>query len=340
MVTGLESLTEKTVVVVDDNRAFLRLMRSILTEFGVKDIVDFDSAGPVISYLESHKVSALFLDLVMAGTNGLALAQEIRHAPKLRNRIMPIIMVTGHADVTNLQAAIYSGVDEMLVKPVRPRDIRDKLLSVIHQPRLYIKTRSGYFGPDRRRRQDPLYRGSERRLKNDVDVVTDAPLKAADVMQTRAVSPASEASAKPTRIPAELDQLQLKAPNPFVPDTASLRAPAPLPIGPYQQPSPKAGEMRDTPSMGWSEGRAIEAAQEPADWSSHRPSANAPTTAAPSAVNLSTKAKEVASEADSGMNSAYPAVNIDESLTYPALQQKNMPDRPLRSMGGSRFFLD
>ncbi|ODN71840.1 response regulator [Methylobrevis pamukkalensis] len=162
----------KQIILIDDNRTFSSLMRSVLWEFGFRDIIDFENPDDAIEMMKTTFVDVCFLDLMMPGTNGFRVADRIRHNSELRNRMLPIIMVTGHADRTNIQRAINHGIDEVLVKPIRPKFVYQRLMGVLEKPRVYIKTRSGYFGPDRRRRKDPNYIGPERRKVDDHEVLT------------------------------------------------------------------------------------------------------------------------------------------------------------------------
>jgi hypothetical protein len=49
---------------------------------------------------------------------------------------------------------------------VRPVDLYNRLVSLIERPRRFVKA-PGYFGPDRRRRQDPRYSGPWRRSTDE-----------------------------------------------------------------------------------------------------------------------------------------------------------------------------
>ena len=50
----------------------------------------------------------------------------------------------------------------ILSKPVVPRDLYLRLVQLVDKPRQFVRTDT-YFGPDRRRRDDPDYKGPERR---------------------------------------------------------------------------------------------------------------------------------------------------------------------------------
>jgi two-component system chemotaxis response regulator CheY len=58
-----------------------------------------------------------------------------------------------------------AGVDEFLAKPLTAKGVIERMTQVIDHPRPYVRAES-YFGPDRRRRADPNYRGPWRREKD------------------------------------------------------------------------------------------------------------------------------------------------------------------------------
>ena len=95
------------------------------------------------------------------GVNGMEFISEVRGSEH-DFRTLPIIMVTGHSDMTRLMAARDRGVTEFLRKPVTAKSILDRLNSVVFHPRPFVKSPT-YFGPDRRRKRATPYPGKERR---------------------------------------------------------------------------------------------------------------------------------------------------------------------------------
>ena len=59
-------------------------------------------------------------------------------------------------------AARDSGVSEFLSKPFTVTGLLKRIEALIHSPRPFVKSET-YFGPDRRRRDDPNYTGPDRR---------------------------------------------------------------------------------------------------------------------------------------------------------------------------------
>jgi DNA-binding response OmpR family regulator len=71
-------------------------------------------------------------------------------------------MVTAYSERRRVIDAINAGVDEFLVKPVRAVDVANRVNAIIERRRPFVQA-DGYFGPDRRRRDDPHYTGPLRR---------------------------------------------------------------------------------------------------------------------------------------------------------------------------------
>jgi DNA-binding response OmpR family regulator len=70
--------------------------------------------------------------------------------------------VTAYSERRRVIDAINAGVDEFLVKPVRSVDVANRVNAVVERRRPFVQS-DGYFGPDRRRRDDPWRRGPWRR---------------------------------------------------------------------------------------------------------------------------------------------------------------------------------
>ena len=102
----------------------------------------------------------------MSPIDGVEFTRLVRNATDSPNPFLPIIMLTGHAERVRVMECRDAGVTEFVVKPVTARAVLDRLNNVIFKPRAFVRT-SEYFGPDRRRRQDPAFEGPWRREGDD-----------------------------------------------------------------------------------------------------------------------------------------------------------------------------
>jgi DNA-binding response OmpR family regulator len=150
------------VLILEDNAHMSTILRTILQGFGVRTIVETRDAADAFEIMRSANPDLALVDYMLGDVDGLEFTRLIRTASDSPNKYLPIIMVSGHTDRTRIYEAINAGVNEYLAKPVRPVDLYNRLVSLIERPRLFVKS-AGYFGPDRRRRQDPRFSGPWRR---------------------------------------------------------------------------------------------------------------------------------------------------------------------------------
>ncbi|HEX5379824.1 MAG TPA: response regulator [Phenylobacterium sp.] len=157
------SLARIKFLVVDDNVHAIDLVKTMLRGFGVDQVVEAQTIAEAKKALKAAPVDIVILDYLMGDEEGVTLARHIRLDPASPSPFVPIIMLTGHADRARVMAARDAGVNEFCIKPFTPADLMKRIMAVIDHPRPFVRSDSGYFGPDRRRRDDPKYTGPERR---------------------------------------------------------------------------------------------------------------------------------------------------------------------------------
>ncbi|HOV04644.1 MAG TPA: response regulator, partial [Kaistiaceae bacterium] len=109
-----EDLSKLHVLLLDDNRNFLSILRSVLRDFGIRDIVEFTSPVAALEYLRNTPVHIALIDLAMPEMNGLEFADRVRRMTDAANPFMPMIMITGHADRSLVQKVINHGIEGLL----------------------------------------------------------------------------------------------------------------------------------------------------------------------------------------------------------------------------------
>jgi CheY-like chemotaxis protein len=150
------------VLVVDDNVHMRKLVITILQAFGVIHISEADNGDSAWQSLRETNPDIIVLDWVMEGMDGIELVRLIRSNPQAPNPFVPVIMLTGHTSLDHVREARDAGINEFIAKPVSVKTMMSRLVSVIEQPRPYVRTGS-FFGPCRRRRPTREYHGPERR---------------------------------------------------------------------------------------------------------------------------------------------------------------------------------
>lgn len=103
---------DRTVFVVDDDAAALDSLVMLLRSDGLNPS-GFSSALDFLEILSPDARGCIISDVRMPGMDGV----ELVRALKERRCLMPVILITGHADVTVAVQAMKAGAAEFVQKP-------------------------------------------------------------------------------------------------------------------------------------------------------------------------------------------------------------------------------
>ena len=159
-------LSALKVLVADDNPHLRSIVCTVLGGIGIHNVHQCSDGAQALDFLKRWQVDIAIVDFQMDPVDGVEFTQMVRNSAGGTNCNLPIIMLTGHADRARVCEARDAGVTEFIVKPVTARAVFDRVNSVIYKPRPFIRA-EGYYGPDRRRHQDP-YKGPDRRVNSQV----------------------------------------------------------------------------------------------------------------------------------------------------------------------------
>jgi two-component system chemotaxis response regulator CheY len=150
------------ILIVDDNHHMRVLVSEILKAVGVRHIFEASDGSQALQAMRGQSIDIIITDLSMQPLDGIDFTRLLRMSPDSPNPMCPVIMITGHSTIARVQEARNAGVNEFLAKPLTARGVVERISQVVDHPRPFVKTAS-YFGPDRRRRADPNFKGPFRR---------------------------------------------------------------------------------------------------------------------------------------------------------------------------------
>lgn len=123
-------MSAHTILVVDDSRETLRLLRVYLEESGFR-VLDAADGATALRYLRHDKPNLVILDLMLPDANGLDIARTLRSDPALK--ATPIIMLTARIDDTDKIIGLEVGADDYITKPYNPREVVARVRSVLRR---------------------------------------------------------------------------------------------------------------------------------------------------------------------------------------------------------------
>ncbi len=104
---------KETILLVDDEIAYLDLLKSILNQEGYPNVITESNPLNVKEILRTQKIDLILLDIYMPQMNGLQLLEQI--TPEYPN--IPVIIVTAVDDKDIALEAIKFGAYEFIIKP-------------------------------------------------------------------------------------------------------------------------------------------------------------------------------------------------------------------------------
>jgi len=113
-------MLKERILVVDDDREVVRLMRAYLEQAGYEVLAAHDGETAV-HMLRREKPDLLLLDLMLPDRDGYDITRLVRGDPTLAHT--PIIMLTARVEDTDKIIGLEIGADDYVTKPYNPREV-------------------------------------------------------------------------------------------------------------------------------------------------------------------------------------------------------------------------
>jgi FixJ family two-component response regulator len=123
---------QPTVVVIDDDPAIRESLGRLLRSAGLKSQL-WSSVDEFLASGRPNGPACLVLDVRLSGRSGLDYQRELTAA---ETRI-PVIFITGYADIRMSVRAMKGGAIEILTKPFRDQDLLDAVQLALAQDRAW-----------------------------------------------------------------------------------------------------------------------------------------------------------------------------------------------------------
>lgn len=116
------------ILVVDDYKTMIRIMRNLLKQIGYEDVDEAADGTEALAKMRQKKYGLVISDWNMEPMTGYELLKEVRSDNQLAKT--PFIMVTAESKTENVIAAKKAGVNNYIVKPFNAQTLKSKIDSV------------------------------------------------------------------------------------------------------------------------------------------------------------------------------------------------------------------
>jgi len=130
-------MNDSIVYIVDDDPKALESVQNALISADVP-VRTYHSAEEFIQDSGPHNVGCLILDLRMPGMTGIKLIQWLR----ARHIEMPVIVLSGHADIPAVVECMKLGAAEFLLKPANTRMLVERVRELLQSDALRCEERA------------------------------------------------------------------------------------------------------------------------------------------------------------------------------------------------------
>jgi len=121
----------KKILVVDDDRELLKLLRLMLTKNGysVKDLPD---GHDLLKKVRAFKPDLIVLDLMLPEINGLDLCKQLKADKRLGT--IPVIMLTAKSTEMDKVVGLEMGAEDYVTKPFGVNELLARVRAMLRRP--------------------------------------------------------------------------------------------------------------------------------------------------------------------------------------------------------------
>ena len=120
--------TGTRILVADDDEDVRDIVTAKLTGAGYQ-VRTVDSGHAALEEIRRWRPDLAVLDRSMPGLDGLDVLREVRRDPEVSET--RVIVLTGHARISDREAGMSAGADEYIFKPFSPQDLLHRVRMVL-----------------------------------------------------------------------------------------------------------------------------------------------------------------------------------------------------------------
>jgi CheY-like chemotaxis protein len=136
----------KRILLVDDYPDALEIWGLYLRSMGY-EVIEAEDGLSAVEQAHSEKPDVIILDLELPGITGFEAALRLRASKDTRE--IPLIAATGYSHLKQLNQALASGFDSIIVKPCEPSALVAEIERLLKRPRATTSSAMKPFSQNR-----------------------------------------------------------------------------------------------------------------------------------------------------------------------------------------------
>lgn len=122
-----DSISYGSILIVDDDQQICDLLNDFLTRHGYRVFVAHEERA-MLKGLKEKKIDLLILDIMLPGTDGLALCRKARELSNI-----PIIFLSALGEDADRIIGLETGADDYLTKPFNPHELLARVKAILRR---------------------------------------------------------------------------------------------------------------------------------------------------------------------------------------------------------------
>ena len=123
------------IVIVDDSKTVLTMIRSMITALKVARVRCYDRGDQALQSIMHEPPNVILTDLAMSPMSGAQLIRMIRQKTMAPLSFIPVVVVTAHATQRRVAQLFEIGAHHVLAKPLSTSILHNRLQAIVSDPR-------------------------------------------------------------------------------------------------------------------------------------------------------------------------------------------------------------
>ena len=129
-------MNRQRILVVDDDRSIVKLVRSYLEQSGY-DVLTAYNGETALQTIRHDKPDLVVLDLMLPDRDGWDITRVIRNDKRIAT--LPIIMLTARVEDTDKIIGLELGADDYITKPFNAREVVARVRALLRRARFDLE---------------------------------------------------------------------------------------------------------------------------------------------------------------------------------------------------------